>query len=87
MNLTLRQATFTDIDALVNLLMELCEIEEDFIFNPQKQLKGLELLLASDKDCIIVAEHNAEIIAMCTMQSLISTAEGGHVGLRKVISQ
>ena len=38
-------------------------------------------MLESKKDCVVLAEHGAEIIGMCTVQTLISTAEGGYVGL------
>jgi len=81
MDTTIRQANITDINFLIALLKELFEIEEDFIFNEDKQRRGLELLLASDNDYIMVAEHGSEVIAMCTVLAIISTAEGGYVGL------
>ncbi|MBL1320629.1 MAG: GNAT family N-acetyltransferase [Methylophaga sp.] len=81
MDITIRQANISDINFLIALLKELFEIEEDFIFDEEKQRRGVELLLASDNDYIIVAEHDSEVIAMCTVLTIISTAEGGHVGL------
>ena len=78
---TIHQAKSTDINDLVNLLKELCKVEEDFIFNERKQSKGLSLLLISEKNCIFLAKHNTEIVGMCTVQTLISTAEGGSVGI------
>jgi len=43
----------------------------------------LNLLLNSEKDCILVAElpGDNKVLGMCTVQTLISTAEGGTVGL------
>jgi GNAT superfamily N-acetyltransferase len=81
MNITIRHAKPTDIKALVCLLKELFEIEEDFVFEENKQSKGLALMLESKKDCVVLAEHGSEVIGMCTVQTLISTAEGGYVGI------
>ena len=81
MNVSIRPAQKHDIEALVSLLHQLFEIEEDFSFDENKQRKGLELMLESNSNKIIVAEYQSEIIGLCTMQMLISTAEGGHVGL------
>jgi len=43
----------------------------------------LNLLLKSEKDCILVAQllNDNKVLGMCTVQTLISTAEGGPVGL------
>lgn len=81
MNVKIRRAQSTDIKALVCLLKELFEIEEDFVFEENKQSKGLTLMFESKKDCVVLAEHGSEVIGMCTIQALISTAEGGYVGL------
>jgi ribosomal protein S18 acetylase RimI-like enzyme len=81
--ITIRTAKPSDIPQLVELLQALFAIEADFIFDQDKQACGLELLLNSDKDCILVAELLGErrVLGMCTLQTLISTAEGGRVGL------
>jgi len=81
--ITLRTAKPSDIPALVKLLKELFSIEADFDFDPEKQACGLNLLLNSEKDCILVAERPGDnkVLGMCTLQTLISTAEGGPVGL------
>ena len=41
------------------------------------------MLLENDNACIIVAESNDDnkLLGMCSVQTLISTAEGGPVGL------
>ncbi|MEI7997756.1 MAG: GNAT family N-acetyltransferase [Methylococcaceae bacterium] len=79
----IRTAKLSDIPQLVLLLKALFAIEADFIFDQDKQSCGLGLLLNNDKDCILVAELLCEssVLGMCTIQTLISTAEGGRVGL------
>jgi ribosomal protein S18 acetylase RimI-like enzyme len=81
--ITIRTAKPSDIPQLVELLNALYTIEADFNFDQDKQACGLELLLNSDKDCILVAELLGErrVLGMCTVQTLISTAEGVAVGL------
>jgi ribosomal protein S18 acetylase RimI-like enzyme len=80
---TIRTANPSDIAQLVALLQELFAIEKDFVFDPVKQTNGLNQLLNSDKDFILVAESSKvnKVVGMCTIQTLISTAEGGQVGL------
>lgn len=81
--ITIRTARPSDIPQLVELLKALFTIEADFDFDADKQAYGLNLLLNSDKDCILVAEllNDNKVLGMCTVQTLISTAEGGPVGL------
>jgi ribosomal protein S18 acetylase RimI-like enzyme len=78
---SIRPATLDDIDSLLPLLKELFSIEEDFVFNETKQRKGLVKLLSSEKGRVMVATINNEVVGMCSIQTLISTAEGGIVGL------
>lgn len=79
----IRTAKPSDIPQLVELLKALFTIEADFDFDQDKQSNGLNLLLRSKKDCILVAEQlsDKKVMGMCTIQALISTAEGGPVGL------
>ena len=81
--ITIRTAKPSDIPELVKLLKELFTIEEDFDFDQEKQARGLNLLLDSEKNCFIVAQlfNDGKVLGMCTVQTLISTAEGGQVGL------
>ena len=77
-----RKAAVSDIDSLVRLLEELFSIEEDFIFDEQKQRKGLLLMLADQKErCVMVAELNKKVVGMCSVQTFISTAEGCPAGV------
>lgn len=79
----IRAAVPSDIAQLAALLQELFTIEKDFVFDPVKQTNGLNHLLNSEKDFILVAESSKvnKVVGMCTIQTLISTAEGGQVGL------
>lgn len=79
--MTIRPARICDIDSIVGLLRELFCIEADFVFDPEKQRQGLQQLLNSEKDTMLVAESDNNVVGFCTLQTLISTAEGGRVGL------
>jgi ribosomal protein S18 acetylase RimI-like enzyme len=78
-----RMAVASDIAHLVELLKELFAIETDFVFDWNKQACGLNLLLKSGQNCILVAEslEDNKVLGMCTVQTLISTAEGAPVGM------
>jgi len=76
-----REACMDDISDMIELLRQLFSIEEDFIFNPQKHRSGLEMMLHSDSSKMFVAEKLGRVVGMCTLQILISTAEGTRVGL------
>lgn len=77
-NTIIREAVQSDISAMISLLRRLFEIETDFVFNEQKQRNGLELLLGEgNSHYLMVAELNQAIVGMCSVQTLVSTAEGG----------
>lgn len=80
---SIRRATSDDIPAMCGLLSELFSIESDFSPDSQKQAAGLSLLLADSSrlSAAFVAEKGDEIVGMCSVQTLISTAQGGPVGL------
>lgn len=82
-NVIIRQAEAGDISQMCDLLFELFSIEADFIPDGGKQAQGLELLLnnKTNSSVVFVAEKDNEIIGMCSVQTVISTAEGGPVGL------
>jgi GNAT superfamily N-acetyltransferase len=63
------------------LLTELFSIEADFTPNQEKQKRGLKLLLVTPGARVLVADLQGRVVAMVTMQTLVSTAEGGPVGL------
>ncbi len=83
MDFTVRQARLDDIQQMCGLLSELFSIESDFKAEREKQARGLHLLIndKSGSSLILVAEKDSEIIGMCSVQALISTAEGGPAGL------
>ncbi len=82
-NVVIRPARADDIPQMCELLDELFSIESDFSPDRYKQAKGLNLLLGdeSGSSIVSVAEEDEKIIGMCSVQTLISTAEGGPVGL------
>jgi len=83
LDVLIRPAKTADIPRMCGLLSELFAIESDFSPDSQKQAKGLSLLLneRSGLSAVLVAEKGDEIVGMCSVQMLISTAQGGSVGL------
>ena len=81
--LSIRQARLSDIEALTALLEKLFTIEADFIFDHAIQARGLRQFLdgCGKHRTMRVAEMNHRVIGMISVQTLISTAEGGIVGL------
>lgn len=78
MNAHIRAATTADLDALVELLVELFSIEADFSPDPARQRRGLALMLAEpERRRVLVAECDGAVVGMVTGQLLVSTAEGG----------
>jgi GNAT superfamily N-acetyltransferase len=67
---------------MCDLLAELFSIESDFVPDREKQVNGLNALIAAPgKALLLVAVHEERVVGMSTVQTLISTAEGGRVGL------
>ena len=78
----IREARSADIPAMVDLLAELFALESDFEIDPDRQRRGLEILLEEwDVAGVWVADADGRVVGMCTVQVLVSTAEGGPVGL------
>jgi ribosomal protein S18 acetylase RimI-like enzyme len=78
---SIRPAATSDIAGMSLLLSQLFAIESDFTPDDEKQRRGLKLLLETAGAQILVAESRGRLVGMVTMQSLVSTAEGGPVGL------
>ncbi len=79
----IRPARTGDIPRMCELLTELFSIEADFAPEREKQSHGLNALLADPhgKVLVLVAELDGMVVGMATVQIMISTAEGGRVGL------
>lgn len=79
----IRPARTGDIPRMCELLTELFSIEADFVPEREKQSHGLNALLADPqgKVLVLVAELDGMVVGMATVQTLVSTAEGGRVGL------
>ncbi len=80
MPVTIRPARTEDIPAMAGLLGELFAIEADFEVDAARQIHGLTLLHQGGA-CLLVAEEDGEVAGMVSLQTLISTAQGGLVGL------
>ncbi len=83
MDFLIRQAGIDDIPQMCSLLSELFSIEIDFKPDRERQARGLIILISdtSGSSIVLVAENDDKIIGMCSVQTLVSTAEGGIVGL------
>jgi GNAT superfamily N-acetyltransferase len=79
--LKLRPAERADIESLLYLLDALFTIEQDFVPDRNRQRRGLEKLLEATGAYAVVAEYEGEVVGMATIQTLISTAEGGPAGV------
>lgn len=81
MGIMIRQARPEDIPRMCDLLTELFSIESDFVPDLEKQVHGLSALIAEPpgKVTILVAVIDRMVVGMATVQTLISTAEGGRV--------
>ena len=79
-NLRIDPATLEDLDDLVELVMELFRLEEDFQPDQRKQTHGLKLILERpNRGRIFVIRSEHKIVAMVNLLFTISTAEGGMV--------
>jgi GNAT superfamily N-acetyltransferase len=83
MDITIRPARLEDIPHMCDLLSDLFSLESDFEPDPGKQARGLELLISDStgNSLVLVAGSGRKILGMCSVQTVISTAEGGPVGL------
>ncbi len=80
--LRIEPATIEDLDMLVELVMDLFRLEEDFQPDRQKQTHGLRLILEQpNRGRIFVLRSEHKIIGMVNLLFTISTAEGGIVVL------
>jgi GNAT superfamily N-acetyltransferase len=83
MDITIRTARPDDIPRMCELLDELFNLESDFEPDIEKQVKGLSMLMTepAETSLVLVAAAQGRVIGMATVQALVSTAEGGRVGI------
>lgn len=82
MEVMIRQAERWEIDQMLVLLEELFSIEKDFVFDASKSRKGLEMFMEkSDDNALFVAINNEQVVGMCSVQTVVSTAEGQKAGI------
>lgn len=73
-------ATIEDLDEITELLMELLEMQDDFVPNRDDQEHGLRLVLESpNRGRIFVLRNDHQIIGIVNLLFTISTAAGGMV--------
>lgn len=75
---TIGPAQFGELDAMSGLLQQLFALEADFSFDADRARHGLELLLADERACVLVARSQGRVLGLCTAQLVVSTAEGGY---------
>jgi GNAT superfamily N-acetyltransferase len=82
-NIIIRPAEQGDISGMCALLQDLFSLESDFHPDADKQTRALSLMIGdcSSNSLVLVAQSGGVIAGMATVQTLISTAEGGPVGL------
>lgn len=80
-NIQICKVGIEDIDSLIPLLKQLFSIEKDFDFNKKRHEEGLKLLLKKRDSLVVIAKFEGEVVAMVTMQTIISTAVGAKTGL------
>lgn len=79
-DLRVEPATIEDLDALVALVMELMELQDDFRPNRESQTKGIRLILEDpSRGRIFVLRSGERMIGMANLLFTISTAVGGFV--------
>ncbi|TWI68132.1 GNAT family acetyltransferase [Desulfobotulus alkaliphilus] len=78
---SIEKALDADIPAMVELLAGLFTLEADFTPDAAKQAAGLSTLIREKNALVLTARQENRVIGMVTVQGLISTAEGGEVGL------
>ncbi|MES9940267.1 MAG: GNAT family N-acetyltransferase [Candidatus Thiodiazotropha sp. 6PLUC2] len=77
---SIRYALTSDLVRMAKLLEQLFSIEEDFEVDSAKQIAGLELLMESENAQLFVVEDVKKVVvAMASLQMVVSTAEGGLV--------
>ena len=75
-------AEVADIEALADLLFILFTQEADFEPDRQNQINGLQILIEDpDKGFVLSAKENGKIVGMVNVLKVVSTAEGGEVGI------
>ena len=75
-------AGMEDIEALADLLFILFTQEADFKPDRQNQINGLQILIENpDKGFVLSAKENGKVVGMVSVLKVVSTAEGGEVGI------
>lgn len=76
-----REAEEKDLEALIGLLGVLFGEEEEFSPDSALQRRALLFMFQCEQARVFVVEKEGEVRGMVTLQKMISTAQGGWVGL------
>jgi len=82
-DILIRPARADDIPVMCDLLADLFSLEVDFAPDREKQARGLRLLVEdrSGRSHLAVAVREGIVVGMCSVQTFLSTAEGGPAGV------
>ncbi len=80
-DIMIRKAQRHDLQTIARFIGQLFAMESDFEPNEEKQYEGMKILFDTPDSHMLVAKYKNSVIGMITMQPLVSSAEGGWVGL------
>ena len=76
-----RKANLDDIRVMTSLLKELYGHDGENGFEDHRHRAGLRRLIAQKDAAVLVAEMEDLVVGMCTVQTVVATAEGTLAGL------
>ncbi|MDY6820428.1 MAG: GNAT family N-acetyltransferase [Deferribacterota bacterium] len=79
MSINIRLATVSDLDNIVELHLKLLAFEGEFEGDRKNIEWAYKNIINSENSFIVVIELDKKIIGMCSLQTLISTIEGGNI--------
>jgi GNAT superfamily N-acetyltransferase len=80
--MNIEKATLTDVPQLSDLLSVLFAQEQEFVPNPEAQIRGLTRILRQPElGFILLARDNGQVVGMVNILFTISTALGERVAL------
>ena len=82
MNIEVRAANVSDLDAICRLLILLFEQEADFEPDYERQVRGVQAILSHpERGRFLVVTESGHVVGVVSLQFLESTALGGRVAL------
>ena len=81
MDITVRKAALNDLDAMVELMVQLLALEGDYAIDEARLRKGISMIIESDMSDFFVAEADGTVAGMCCLHRFISTVQGSFAGV------